>query len=259
LIVVSSMIIMFTRYLLEKILPHFAIVKISDMSKLLSAAIDAIWYAFSAYTGWLLFRDEPWAYNPPVMWQGFPEAKDYSMSIPFKLWYVGSMSFFVALFFVYLSEGKRSDFVVMLMHHFATIFLLATSYIGHYWRIGVYIKVLMDLADICLHFGKTLKYLGRNLVADITFGFFFALWIFTRLIWFPYVIYSCAMGIFVAVLDVPIGDYPLSKDTMFRFMSLSVVMLTALQIMIIYPWTYQIFVVLRRLAMENLCRCKKWQ
>lgn len=78
----------------------------------------------------------------------------------------------------------------MLSHHFITLFLVFFSYITLWHRIGSLVFFLHDISDICLYIGKTAHNAGWEGTASIIFPMFIISFFFTRIIYFPWIIYS---------------------------------------------------------------------
>lgn len=79
----------------------------------------------------------------------------------------------------------------MLLHHIVSFFLVYISYTWGAFRIGAVILLLHDLADPFMELAKCFLYAGKQLMADILFATFAAVFIFTRNYIFPlYVITS---------------------------------------------------------------------
>ena len=87
-------------------------------------------------------------------------------------------------------EEWRSDFAMMMVHHFVTVFLVSTSYMMNYVRIGLLILVLHDAADPLLPLAKALRYLRLNPLDDLAFAAFAVAWIPTRHFLMPSIVVS---------------------------------------------------------------------
>ena len=119
-------------------------------------------------------------------------------------------------------EYDRKDKREMLLHHFSTVFLIGISYAYGFTRVGGIIMLLLDPADVPLHVAKLFKYVadarkielnkkrsGRSnnnramatqraitvgkrcqFMADVLFGVFMVTFFITRLVMYPYVVYS---------------------------------------------------------------------
>lgn len=90
------------------------------------------------------------------------------------------------------TEVSRSDAFEMILHHFVTLALLLGSYMTNFTRIGSYILLLHDAADIFLELGKVLNYTARawrnkplGTVCDGFFAVFAVTFFGTRLVLYP--------------------------------------------------------------------------
>jgi hypothetical protein len=89
-----------------------------------------------------------------------------------------------------LMEHKRKDFVEMIVHHVTTMIVIGASFYGGYYRNGSAIMLLFDPADVPLHAAKLVKYCGFQGLADVFFVLFMLSFFVTRLVIYPYVVWS---------------------------------------------------------------------
>lgn len=116
----------------------------------------------------------------------------------------------------------------MFLHHLVTIVLMLFAWVYNYHRFGSLIMIIHDPADIFLEFTKSLKYANFSKAPIITFSIFAIVWIITRLMIYPRILFVI---FFVAIL-------PPSSVLIF-FKSL----LLILFILHIY-WTYFVYKIL---------------
>ncbi|KAF1967925.1 longevity-assurance protein-like protein [Bimuria novae-zelandiae CBS 107.79] len=140
-------------------------------------------------------------FNLHGMWEGWPFREITGMS---KFYYLVQWAFWIAQILVVNIEEKRKDYAEMFTHHIFTIALLFLSYGFYHTRVGIVILCTMDLVDIVLPTAKLLKYLGYAKTCDIFFGLFVVVWLVTRQIFFPIVIYSVYKH---APIDIQSGCY----------------------------------------------------
>lgn len=62
-----------------------------------------------------------------------------------KEYYLTQLAFWMSCLLFIAFEVKRSDFWQMLVHHFATIFLVGGSYALNYHRIGLLVQIFLAL------------------------------------------------------------------------------------------------------------------
>ncbi|ORY30506.1 longevity-assurance protein [Rhizoclosmatium globosum] len=90
-----------------------------------------------------------------------------------------------------MSHPKQSDFWAVVVHHISTVSVMAASYAFGFTRIGVIILLLHDCSDPIMEFAKCSLYLKKQKTADNFFTLFAIVFLLTRNVLFPYVIY-CA-------------------------------------------------------------------
>lgn len=124
-------------------------------------------YGLMASFGWWLLSKEPWLFQPRQWYAGWP---NHSASYEMYIYYttaIGLYSF--GCFSVFWeAEQTRLDLLVMLVHHFSTIFLLGMSYHYNLHRIGSVIVLLHDVADPFMELAKILLYSGYSSVNRVS-------------------------------------------------------------------------------------------
>nr|XP_057930589.1 ceramide synthase 2 [Doryrhamphus excisus] len=83
------------------------------------------------------------------------------------------------------------DFKEQVIHHIATLTLLAFSWISNYIRVGTIVMALHDSADILLEGAKVLNYAKWHQTANAMFVVFTFLFMLTRLVLFPFWVIHC--------------------------------------------------------------------
>jgi len=103
-----------------------------------------------------------------------------------RTFYLTEFAFWLSCLVFICFETIRDDFRVFLVHHLATCFLVALSYLCCYWRLGSIILPLHDVVDIFLYLAKTLHYSRvSSRVVDATFMIFVVVFFCARLVLFP--------------------------------------------------------------------------
>ncbi|ORY78383.1 TLC domain-domain-containing protein [Leucosporidium creatinivorum] len=120
-------------------------------------------------------------------WIGYPHDALPALT---KWYYLVQTAFYIHQMIVLNLEERRKDHWQMFTHHVITTMLMSFSYVFNYTRVGNAILCTMDLVDIFLTFAKLLNYTGRAKAADVTFGIFLFIWILTRQIIFPLLLWS---------------------------------------------------------------------
>eukprot|EP00064_Thunnus_orientalis_P015658 superscaffoldBa00002945_g15713 len=68
--------------------------------------------------------------------------------------YVAELAFYWSLMFSQFIDVKRKDFIIMLVHHLATIILITFSYANNMIRMGTMVMCVHDASDIFLEVSK---------------------------------------------------------------------------------------------------------
>ena len=129
-----------------------------------------------------------------------PPCPGLTFSGRLHLLYVVLNGFFMAEIFVLAAEKRagraKSDFPVMMAHHFVSILLLGISYEFGFMRIGA-VVVLLHTQDALLEAAKLARYQHMWRAAEVLFGLFFLTWVVMRCYVYPvYVVRSCGRHTF---------------------------------------------------------------
>uniref|UniRef100_A0A672SGW1 Ceramide synthase 3 n=1 Tax=Sinocyclocheilus grahami TaxID=75366 RepID=A0A672SGW1_SINGR len=106
-------------------------------------------------------------------------------------YYILEMSFYFSLVLRITFDVKRKDFKEQIIHHWATLTLLAFSWCGNYIRVGTLVMLIHDSSDILLESAKIFNYAKWESTCNGIFVVFAAVFIVTRLIMFPFWIIHC--------------------------------------------------------------------
>ncbi|KAA8590921.1 hypothetical protein FQN60_001864, partial [Etheostoma spectabile] len=105
--------------------------------------------------------------------------------------YAAELSFYWSLMFSQFIDIKRKDFIIMLVHHLATIFLITFSYANNMLRVGTLVMCVHDASDIFLEAAKLANYAKYQRLCDGLFVIFSISFFCTRLVIYPFwVVYS---------------------------------------------------------------------
>jgi len=170
-----------------------------------------------------IVKTQPWFWPSRKWWQN--QTRDARTSAAYRGYYLLYVARYVAEIISVGTEYDRKDKKEMLLHHFSTVFLIGISYAYGFTRVGGIIMLLLDPADVPLHVAKLFKYvadarknelkkMSRNgssnddkksamatqraiavgkrcqFMADVLFGVFMVTFLITRLVMYPYVVYS---------------------------------------------------------------------
>lgn len=102
-----------------------------------------------------------------------------------------SMAFYWQLAVMQFVDNKRKDFWQMFTHHVLALLLISFGWVCNIHRAATLTMVLHDCADIFVEAAKALSYAKMRRTCDIVFGLFTIVWIVTRLIMFPRIVYAC--------------------------------------------------------------------
>ena len=171
-----------------------------------------------------IVKTQPW-FLPSRKWWQNQTRDDARTSGAYRGYYLLYVARYVAEIISVGTEYDRKDKKEMLLHHFSTVFLIGISYAYGFTRVGGIIMLLLDPADVPLHVAKLFKYvadarknelnkMSRNgssnddkksamatqraiavgkrcqFMADVLFGVFMVTFLITRLVMYPYVVYS---------------------------------------------------------------------
>ncbi|KAG8072230.1 hypothetical protein GUJ93_ZPchr0006g41748 [Zizania palustris] len=148
--------------------------------------------------------NEPWFTNTKKFWVGPGDQiwPDQRIKYKLKLVYMYAAGFYTySIFALQFWEIRRSDFGISMVHHIASVFLIALSYIFRFARVGSIVLAIHDASDVFLELGKISKYSGYQLLADVSFLIFVGSWAVLRLIYFPFwILWSTSYEV-VLILD----------------------------------------------------------
>ncbi|XP_066491714.1 ceramide synthase 4 [Tiliqua scincoides] len=151
--------------------------------KFCEASWRFVFYLTAFCTGIAVLYDKPWFWDNRECWIGYPQQPLMSSIFAY---YMLELSFYLSLVVMLPFDVKRKDFLEQIVHHVITIFLICYSYCANYTRIGSLVMVIHDAADFILELTKMFNYLKRRKICDFLFIVFSTIFLFTRLVIFPY-------------------------------------------------------------------------
>ncbi|CAL8131834.1 unnamed protein product [Orchesella dallaii] len=146
-----------------------------------------VYYAFSASYGLSALWNKTWFWNMEECWKGAPY-HTLEVDVWFYCWICAG--FYLASMFSVFIETRRGDFKMMVAHHFITLFLMSLTWFSNLTRIGSVFLLLHDISDAFLEIAKMCKYVGYIALGTFFFVIFALLWHLTRVLYYPYVLYS---------------------------------------------------------------------
>ena len=131
------------------------------------------------FLGVILFWREKWVGDMDAIWEINLDLKIFIYYLLYTTRYVVQIR---------TLTGQEKDYQSSMTHHISTILLLTLSFI-HYHRIGIFIALTHDIADLillpaklCHKFYETRKIKILNTLSYIFFTLFFALFFITRIV-----------------------------------------------------------------------------
>nr|POE97515.1 lag1 longevity assurance like 3 [Quercus suber] len=163
--------------------------KRKKVNKFKESAWKCVYFLSAELIALSVTYDEPWFTNTKSFWVGPGDQvwPDQKIKLKLKGLYMYSAGFYlystIALVFW---ETRRSDFLVSMAHHVATVILITLSYIFKFARVGSVILAVHEGSDVILEVAKMSKYSGFEGIASICFVIFVLSWTVLRLIYYPF-------------------------------------------------------------------------
>jgi len=162
----------------------------AQVDKFGQSASEALFYGLSFVLGMFVVPRQPWIWPSALWWKDKPSGSHGELCDDLKCYILLYFARYFQGVFSCLLEHKRKDFIEMQIHHLSTITLIFVAYNNEYCRVGVVVMLLLDPADVPLHFAKLCKYTNRDGLADVFFHIFGVSFFVTRLVFYPYVVWS---------------------------------------------------------------------
>ncbi|XP_041075335.1 ceramide synthase 2 [Polyodon spathula] len=170
----------------------------SVLKKFEEACWRFVFYLSAFIGGFAALYDKPWFTDTLEIFNGFPK----QTLLDSQYWYyIIEMSFYCSLLFSVAFDVKRKDFKEQIIHHLATLNLLAFSWCCNYIRVGTLVMLIHDTSDVLLESAKMFNYAGFTTICNSLFVLFSIVFIITRLVIFPFWIIHCTW--FYPVLFFP--------------------------------------------------------
>nr|XP_015823606.2 ceramide synthase 5 [Nothobranchius furzeri]XP_054601972.1 ceramide synthase 5 [Nothobranchius furzeri] len=130
----------------------------------------------------------PWMWDLRKCWHNYPfqplSPQQYN-------YYVAELAFYWSLMVSQFTDVKRKDYIMMFVHHLATILLITFSYTNNMLRAGTLVMCVHDASDIFLEAAKLANYAKYQRLCDGLFVLFSFSFFLTRLVIFPFwIVYS---------------------------------------------------------------------
>ncbi|XP_040007617.1 ceramide synthase 5-like isoform X1 [Xiphias gladius] len=176
----------------RKIQRWFRIRRNQDRPSAQKKFCESMW-RFTFYLGIFIYAIRhlwvsPWMWDTRQCWHNYP----FQPLSPGQYnHYVAELAFYWSLMFSQFTDIKRKDFIVMLVHHLATIILITFSYANNMLRAGTLVMCVHDASDIFLEAAKLANYAKYQRLCDGLFVVFSISFFLTRLVIYPFwIVYS---------------------------------------------------------------------
>ncbi|XP_010874199.2 ceramide synthase 5-like [Esox lucius] len=176
----------------RKVQRWFRLRRNQDKPSTLTKFCESMW-RLTFYTGIFMYAIRhlwvsPWMWDTRQCWYNYPFQ---ALSPGQYNYYVAELAFYWSLMFSQFTDIKRKDFLIMFVHHLATITLITFSYCNNMLRAGTLVMCVHDAADIFLELAKLANYAKYQRICDTAFIVFSIIFFITRLVIYPFwVIYS---------------------------------------------------------------------
>ncbi|KAG8585147.1 hypothetical protein GDO81_004902 [Engystomops pustulosus] len=137
-------------------------------------------YIFS-YGVWFLWT-APWFWDTRQCWYNYPYQP---LTLALYYYYIQELAFYWSLMFSQFTDIKRKDFLIMFVHHLATVGLISFSYVNNMVRVGTLVMCLHDASDFLLEAAKMANYAKYQRLCDGFFMMFGLMFVTTRLVVYP--------------------------------------------------------------------------
>ncbi|CAB1328470.1 unnamed protein product, partial [Coregonus sp. 'balchen'] len=107
------------------------------------------------------------------------------LTVDIHYYYILELSFYLSLLFSQFTDIRRKDFLIMFLHHLATISLITFSYVNNMARVGTLVMCLHDSADILMEAAKMANYAKFQRLCNLLFVMFAMVFISSRLGVYP--------------------------------------------------------------------------
>lgn len=164
------------------------------VAKMASMLYKFMFFVFSVTWGWIVMKD---AKNLPPALGGKGDVKRSFENYPYAdhpknlaLYLQVTMGYHFGSLFTCMMEPHRTDFVEMMVHHSATVYLYGGSYLCNAIEAAGYIAFMHDIADVTATIVKFLGESSFKITGIVVFLIHIVIWMYTRNYLFPFFIYD---------------------------------------------------------------------
>ena len=103
-----------------------------------------------------------------------------------RFYYMMSISYYLEDLFIHIIRPPNSDYFEMIMHHIVAMMLIFTSYMNHFWNIGMFVLMQMDIADVFVGLIRVCIDFAPNIVLFFIYLSIMISWFYFRFIAYVY-------------------------------------------------------------------------
>ncbi|XP_054602939.1 ceramide synthase 6 isoform X2 [Nothobranchius furzeri] len=156
--------------------------KPSTLARFCESMWRLTFYLYIFTYGVRFLKKTPWLWNTKECWYNYPYQP---LTVDIHYYYILELSFYLSVLFSRFTDIKRKDFLIMFLHHVATISLIVFSYVNNMARVGTLVMCLHDAADILIEAAKMANYAKCQMLCNLLFAMFAILFISFRLGVYP--------------------------------------------------------------------------
>ncbi|XP_017262551.1 ceramide synthase 2-like [Kryptolebias marmoratus] len=176
----------------------------SNTKKFCEASWRFAFYLISFGAGLCSLINTSWFWDHSECWRGYPKQ---AVTDTHYWYYMLEMGFYLSLLLSVSVDVKRKDFKEQVVHHIATLFLIAFSYCANYVRVGLLVMLVHDSSDFLLESAKMFHYAVWTRTCDSLFVVFAVVFLVTRLVVFPIRIIHTTMVVSMEFFQPFFGYY----------------------------------------------------
>ncbi|XP_037530563.1 ceramide synthase 2 [Nematolebias whitei] len=207
----------------------------SNTKKFSEASWRFVFYLIAFAAGLSSLINTSWFWDHRECWRGYPKQP---VTDAHYWYYMLEMGFYLSLLLSVSVDVKRKDFKEQVVHHIATLFLIAFSYCANYVRVGLLVMLVHDSSDFLLESAKMFHYAVWTRTCDSLFVVFAVVFLITRLVVFPCRIIHTTMVLSLEFYQPFFGYY---------FFNILLLVLQALHIF----WAYLIVRMVRKFVFKG--------
>eukprot|EP00927_Polykrikos_kofoidii_P060297 TRINITY_DN5530_c0_g1_i3.p1 TRINITY_DN5530_c0_g1~~TRINITY_DN5530_c0_g1_i3.p1 ORF type:complete len:330 (+),score=34.38 TRINITY_DN5530_c0_g1_i3:52-990(+) len=170
----------------------------SRQVKFVLSVNEVVTYGSFFFIGLCIVPSQHWSWPSVKWWQDHGEHMNEVLYCYYLLYTARYFQAGISVFF----DPRRKDFWEMVIHHTVTGLLCTSAYLGGYFRSGLVVMVVFDVADVPLHMAKLFLYTSKQFAEGSTkrtrwgwlanrfFEIFAVIFFVSRIIMFSYICWS---------------------------------------------------------------------